>query len=337
MVPSKKLKTLYFGGGTPSLISENHLSAMIKKLKSVGFTFEKDHEVTIEINPGTLTEEKLKKYLQMGINRFSVGVQTFQDSHLKNCGREHSAEQTRQTLKLLKKHNLNFSADILFSLPHQTFDELKKDVEEVLHFDPAHVSAYFLTVPKNHKMSFHRPVEEEQIKMYEWIENSLKKKEIYKYEISNFSKKEKESKHNQLYWSDQAYWGIGLSSHSYFPQAGEWGVRFWNSKTMKDYEKTLDITHWKGFSKNQKEVLKKEEAMTDFFHMFLRTTKGVNTETMRHNFEKDLPEINKRLQGLLEERLLEEKFSEESLSQYCLTKKGQLLSNVVFQKLTFTE
>jgi oxygen-independent coproporphyrinogen-3 oxidase len=151
-----KLASLYFGGGTPSLIPAPFILSIISELANCGFEIDSDSEVTIEINPATVNEEKLDFYIKSGINRFSVGAQSFNDDLLKLCGRRHLAEDTRHTLRLLRERSLNYSFDLLFALPSQTLDQLKQDLDEVELFDPPHLSAYCLTVPSGHPMAKNR-------------------------------------------------------------------------------------------------------------------------------------------------------------------------------------
>jgi oxygen-independent coproporphyrinogen-3 oxidase len=210
------LDTIYFGGGTPSLIEASLIVSLISELEKRGFGRSPGAEVTIEINPATVDEKKLEVYLQHGINRFSVGAQTFDDRLLKRVKREHNAEQTLQTLKLLKKYDLNFSFDILFALPTQTKDGLLRDLEIAVELGAKHISPYCLTVPSGHPLSKARPSEDDQVEMFNMIRDRLEERGYSQYEISNFAIPGFESRHNNLYWSDDEYWGLGLSAHSYY-------------------------------------------------------------------------------------------------------------------------
>jgi oxygen-independent coproporphyrinogen-3 oxidase len=134
------LDTVYFGGGTPSLLPAASIVSILNSLANFGFTTGPQTEITIEINPATISVEKMDAYLKAGINRFSVGAQTFDDKLLKSVNREHTARQTRDTLALLQSYKVNFSFDILFGLPGQTVEGLKQDLDEVLRIQPAHVS-----------------------------------------------------------------------------------------------------------------------------------------------------------------------------------------------------
>nr|HPI40574.1 radical SAM family heme chaperone HemW [Pseudobdellovibrionaceae bacterium] len=231
----QELTSIYFGGGTPSLIEPFLLKKIMDEVFSVGFTKNNKTEITIEINPATLTDLSLEQYLNAGFNRFSVGAQTFNDRHLKNLGREHNVEDTLQTLGLLKKYKTNFSLDLLFAIPHQTMTELKHDIDQALDINPSHISTYCLTLQEGHPLNQNRPMDEDQIEMFNEIHTNLSENSYSRYEISNYSLSEKESQHNLLYWTDQEYWGVGLGAHSYAKPTPN-GVRFWNDRGIKKYE-----------------------------------------------------------------------------------------------------
>lgn len=330
-----EIKTLYFGGGTPSLIDPQHILAICNELANSGFTFTKDAERTIEINPATLTEEKLDFYQRAGINRYSVGAQTFNDKLLKVCGRKHSAADTRSTLQQLASRNLNYSFDLLFALPGQTIEDLDIDLEEVIELGPNHLSAYCLTVPESHPMSQGRAPEGDQVAMFNLIESRLKDIGMYKYEISNFATPGYESRHNQAYWNDSNYWGIGLSSHSYNRDLGPFGTRFWNPKSLTEYEKQVDARGEKWAEVlpiDQFEVLRAHESLTDFCHIHLRTSEGLPKAALRQKFTPALvEEAEMRLASLVRQKLLA-----DTDAAWKLTTEGQLISNKVFEKLTFS-
>jgi oxygen-independent coproporphyrinogen-3 oxidase len=333
--------TIYFGGGTPSLFEPPLILAILDELAKAGFrwargpeselapehTSEHTSELTIEIDPATIDEAKLNAYLEMGLNRFSVGAQSFNDRLLSMSGRKHSSQDTIDLLTLLKRYDVNYSFDLLFALPTQTKAELDRDVQLALDFSPSHLSAYCLNVPEGHKLSFNRPLEDEQVEMFDLIESRLGSAGIKKYEISNFAKPGAESKHNMLYWQDQPYWGLGLSSHSYLPAAGEFGTRFWNHRAMKKYADQIDGVE--PVEDAQKEVLLKYQSLTDFLHTGLRPINGLDENALRLKF--GLPtELSQRLKELCSRGLLE-----KTAGGWALTRKGRLLANIVFEKLTF--
>ncbi len=331
----REIDTLYFGGGTPSLVDPQHIVDICDELANAGFTFKTSSERTIEINPATISEEKLCIYLKAGINRFSVGAQTFDDALLKMCGRKHSAQDTRDTLRLLQKYGLNYSFDLLFALPGQTLAGLKEDLREVGEFSPPHLSAYCLTVPEGHPMSGGRPPEGEQVDMFAMIEDGIRAFGLYKYEISNFAKPGYESRHNTAYWNDSDYWGIGLSSHSYARTEGLFGTRFWNPKSLHAYAEQVALAapDWKTLlPPGQREELRQHESLTDFCHMHLRMERGLSLESLRQKFPPaTLTQVFPRLERLVLGGLLQ--IQNEGWN---LTGRGQLISNKVFEELTFS-
>ena len=332
------LKTIYFGGGTPSLIPAELIVDLISTLSKFGYQTGPQTEITIEINPATVDERKLDVYLQSGVNRFSVGAQSFSDRLLKMVNREHNAQQTKDTLALLRKYNLNFSFDVLFALPTQTLDELRADVETAVDLGAKHISPYCLTVPEGHPLSKNRPLEEDQIEMFNIIHQNLVAQKFTRYEISNYSTLGFESKHNLLYWTDQDYWGLGLSAHSYMKSSSStpnWGARFWNLSNFDLYDQeisqNLQIKNLQSFPEKQVEVLEKHQSLTDFCHTALRLNTGLDLDDVRHKFgHKDANIVQNLAQSLVPHNLLH-----SSARGFVLTDHGILVSNQVFEKFTF--
>lgn len=331
------LDTIYFGGGTPSLLPAHLIVSIINELGRYGFTTRPDTEITIEINPATVDPKKLDIYLEAGINRFSVGAQTFDDKLLKMVRREHSAKQTLETLELLRSRNLNFSFDILFALPGQTLDGLKKDVAIAIEQGAKHISPYCLTVPDGHPLSKGRAVDDEQVEMFEVIASELTTRGFQQYEISNFALPGYESRHNLLYWTDRPYWGIGLSAHSYAPEH-KWGARFWNINSINEYEKqviaqTGRLLTLESFPSEQIEFLEKHQTLTDFCHTSLRLMKGLSIPDLRLKFDSDIVYKVESLAKPLADKGLLEKLNDH----WRLTAQGIVLSNKVFEVFTFLE
>lgn len=327
----RQIASLYFGGGTPSLVQAELIVATIHELANAGFALTANSEVTIEINPKTMDQEKFATYQKAGINRFSVGAQTFNDALLKTCGRKHNADDTRETLTFLKKSGANYSFDLLFALPGQTLRDLEKDLSEVVKYAPPHLSAYCLTVPESHPMAQGRAPEDEQIAMFDLIEQNLNTIGVKKYEISNFAKPGFESRHNLRYWSDQSFWGLGVSAHSYDAKNN---LRYWNPKNLDTYIRQAFEAPTGDFPlgflpASQQEWLKPHEQMTDFCHMYLRTMAGLPIGALRKKF-LDVSPILPRLEGLTRRGLLE-----YLNGAWRLTREGVLLSNQVFAELTF--
>ncbi|MFN8791301.1 MAG: radical SAM family heme chaperone HemW [Bdellovibrionales bacterium] len=332
--PPRLLDTIYFGGGTPSLVEPQNILQMIEGLEKLGFRRSPETEITLEINPATLNVGKMESYLKMGINRFSVGAQTFDNSLLKKVRREHSAQQTEETLAFLKPYGVNYSFDLLFALPGQTREGLARDLERVLTFEPPHVSPYCLTVPAENPLSKGRPDDDQQVAMFEQIAGVLKAAGYQQYEISNFCRPGFESRHNQLYWQDQEWWGLGLSSHSYW-KGSPWGLRFWNPRSIHDYE-----THVRGLSELESplalspalyEDLQRHQAMTDYCHTSLRTSDGLHFHKLRSKFDEQAEqEVRSRAEPLVKRGWLT-----PTETGFRLSEEGIVLSNQVFLEFTF--
>jgi oxygen-independent coproporphyrinogen-3 oxidase len=256
---------------------------------------------------------------------------------LKSIGREHDTEDTIATLSLLQSRRVNYTFDLLFALPKQTLKQLDRDLDHVLDFGPNHISAYCLTVPDSHPLAKSRLIEEEQIQMFELIRRRLHKQGLFQYEISNFSKKGYESRHNLLYWNDQPYWGIGLSAHSY-TLFSKWGERFWNHSNIKKYEKNmlnLKEVPCKSIiasrSNEDFEIIEEHQSLTDYCHTFLRTMMGLRRSELEAKFGVSrLQIVENNLEILYKQKLV----NFES-GCWSLTEKGILLSNQVFSRVTF--
>ncbi len=340
-VPTKKIDTIFFGGGTPSLIDPVLINDIFEALKKHDFEISENCEITLEINPKTITQESLESYLSTGFNRFSVGAQSFNQKHLKTCGRIHTEKDTLDTLELLKSKNTNFSLDLLYALPQQKLEELKEDLKIIGEIDPPHISTYCLTVPTSNPLAKNRPPENEQINMSEEIHSFLNNRGYSQYEISNYAKPGYESVHNNIYWSGDHFLGLGVSAHSYFNSSfiRPNGLRFWNTKNLLDYEQSLsgapkgawnpadkEFFDFQGF-----ELLNANESLTDYCHMRLRTMRGISRDSLKSLFPNKINEIESRFKKLEGSNLL----NSES-KNVTLTKKGKDLLNVVLQELTFT-
>ena len=324
------LKTIYFGGGTPSLVPAELLIGVLQQLRSAGFHWTSDCEITLEINPATVDTRKMDLYLRAGFNRFSVGAQTFNDLLLKSVHREHNAQQTRETLRLLQERSVNYSFDLLFALPGQSLDILQSDLDEVLFFRPSHVSPYCLTVPEGHVLSAGRPEEEDQVQMFAEIHKTLTQAGYDRYEISNYAVVGKESRHNLLYWTDQSYWGLGLSAHSYLQPNS---MRFWNPSAIGVYDDQIR-RNWKSptlLPSSQRENLEIHQSLTDFCHTSLRLQRGLQRDELRLKFGYEiLAKLDPLIQQVSSEGLLQ-----STTEGWTLTEKGVLLSNQVFGIFTF--
>ena len=332
-IADRNLRSIYFGGGTPSLIPAKWIISIIKHIEKY-FSFHPNIEISIEINPGTLNEKSLYMYQSAGINRFSVGVQTFQDNLLKLFNREHSSKQTRETLELLVKNNVVFSTDLLFALNYQSVNDLQKDLKLILSYTPHHISSYYLTLPAHHSLQKNRPSESVQLQMFHRIESYLKKEGFDHYEISNFALKGFYSRHNLTYWSDKNYWGLGLSSHS-FLKINNQRIRFWNPKSLKLYSNQVKQESrpfpFSALPETQKEILTLSEALTDFCHTALRTRWGIQQEKLKAAFGHTISEL------VLEKlkTLQKKNWIKKEGKRWSLPASSWIISNYIFKEVTF--
>lgn len=329
---SREIESIYFGGGTPSLLDVRLLERVILSITK-HFKVSKDIEITIEVNPGTINSEKINEYLSIGVNRFSLGIQTFSDPLLKLCGREHSSEDSRRNLDEMNKKELNFSCDLLFALPHQTDLDVQKDLKEMLSYDPPHISTYCLTIPSGHPLQTNRPSDSHQISIFKMIEETLLKNSYIQYEISNFSKPSFISKHNHAYWNDKEFWGLGLSSHSYLKDH-TYGVRFWNPRNMQAYKEQVNLSHmsrrpFSDLPQSQVEILSEKEALSDFCHTALRTNTGCKKQDLAQKFgSRACSALRSKLEPHIKRGLIE-----ETQQAWLLSFDGRMLSNEVFRSL----
>ncbi len=207
-----ELKTIYIGGGTPSLWGGGGISFLIEELRKSSILITSDTEFTLELNPGAWDERSIHELIKLGVNRFSVGVQSLNQGILKKLDRIHTLEDVYKTLDLLKSLNVNYSVDFMLGLPGFQQRDLFQEIDEVMKYKPSHISSYILTVSKNYIHSGKLPGDDFIANEYLSFVNYLKKYEFSQYEVSNFSKKGKESKHNLQYWMSNSVAALGPSA-----------------------------------------------------------------------------------------------------------------------------
>jgi oxygen-independent coproporphyrinogen-3 oxidase len=318
--------SVYIGGGTPNLLPPYYIEVILKSVFKY-YKLVDDCEITIEMNPGLITEEKLEIYKVNGINRVSIGLQAFQNRLLKYIGRIHTIEEFLENYELVKKFFDNINIDLMYALPTQTFKEWQETLKEVVKLQPTHISTYSLILEPN--TSFYKlyekgqlPVvdEEKEISMYHWGIEFLKEKGYHHYEISNFALPTFECRHNILYWQCKNYLGFGAGAHSYMED-----VRYSNIEGTKDYIK--GILERKSAVK-EKIKLTKQDKMAEFMFLGLRMTKGVCDKDFKKIFDVSLFEIYKKvIQKYLKEGLI--KVDNECVK---LTERGIDVSNVIFEE-----
>lgn len=325
--------TIYIGGGTPSYLESRMIVDFLVKLKQKlqgnNTPFEKI-EITIEVNPGTVTMEKLQDYKNAGINRLSIGLQSTNDRLLKQIGRIHTYQDFLNSYKMANKVGFkNINVDLMLGLPNQSIQDLKNSIEQVNLLQPNHISVYSLIVEEGTKLKklidegkLTLPDEELERQMYWYVKNKLEQNGYNHYEISNFAKKGKESKHNQNCWKQKQYIGLGLAAHSYVSE-----IRYSNTENVETY---LQNIHDGKLEKNRiiQERQNLEDTQKEFMMLGLRMIEGISICDFKEKFGTNplylfRNEIN---------RLVSEGLIEVDLDRIRLTNRGLDLANVVFEE-----
>ncbi len=364
-------KTLYIGGGTPTVLSSKTLSDLINHIFS-NLSFAEGYEATIELNPGTIDSEKLQAIRssginpvpqqgyrinpepqngngvnpelqkEYGVNRINIGVQSFNDSELNFLGRLHSSKDAEQAVYLSKDAGFeNLGIDLIYGIPGQNIDSWKRTLEKTLSLKPRHISAYELTVEQGTSLyekiktdKLKRPEEEKIIEMYEYTIDYLKAEGFVHYEISNFAMPDYFCMHNLNYWDRGEYYGIGLGAHSFIK-----GKRFYNTDNLKGYIKALSEDK---SPVKETEDITEDKASSETIFLGLRKTEGINLKNFSETYSKDILTLyQKEIKELQEAGLIEiegsncsNRSSSNNTEPYVrLTRKGLLLSNEVFIKL----
>lgn len=282
----EKIETIYFGGGTPSILEARELTDI---LESVHKQFEvlPNAEVTLEANPENISETTLMNWKSMGINRLSVGIQSFYDAELKWMNRLHTSEQAIQCLQLIEKAGFdNFSADLIYGSPLLSDEQWLSNVENLLAFSVPHVSAYALTVEEKTKLAYliktgksSATDAEKQARQFEILCETLEKKGFQHYEISNFAKHGFESVHNKSYWEGKPYYGLGPGAHAYDGK----NKRRWNIANNALYISSIA----QGIIPFEEEVLTTTQQINEMIMIRLRTSSGLDIEAFKTTFGND--------------------------------------------------
>ena len=276
--------TVYIGGGTPSFVHEKYIVGLLKRIKET-LNLTESPEITIEINPKTLSEEKFKAYKKAGINRFSVGLQAGDDEELKRLNRIHTAKDFLETCKILKGENL--SADVLIGLHNQTNDDLKKTLTLAISGGVKHISMYALTVEPctpiyTDYLNGELPSDDEVRDLYDFGVNFLKENGFFRYEVSNFAQNGYRSKHNLNYWKRGEYIGFGVAASSFIGER-----RFTNSFSITEYINAIILGK---FPEIASDDIGKEDAEFEKIMLALRTADGLNVNEFNVKFKEDFKE-----------------------------------------------
>jgi len=281
----RKFTTIFFGGGTPSLLAPHEIEEIIFQLKN-NFTVSKDAEITLETNPGTVDKEKLKDFLKAGINRISIGIQTFDDEELKFLTRIHNKQTAIETVWLAKEVGFkNISLDLIFNLPKQTKEKWMLNLQTAIALPITHLSAYSLILERGtilNKLVLDKKVvlqdEDYDAELYEMTIEFLNRNNFVQYEVSNFALKGFECRHNLAYWQYKNYLGFGTSAHSFVN-----GKRWWNYSPLKFY---VDSVTQKENAVIGEEILSEQQMKEEFIMLALRS-KGLNVNEFNEKFGLD--------------------------------------------------
>lgn len=323
--------TIFFGGGTPSILSGSQMRRIMEAVKA-NFDIAEDAEISMEANPGTVTKEKLECYRQAGINRISFGLQSADDEELKLLGRIHTWEEFLESFQLARECGFdNINVDLISAIPKQTLESWESSLRNVIALEPEHISAYSLIVEEG--TPFYEkygegaecevllPSEEDERQMYHCTEALLREAGYHRYEISNYAKPGRECRHNLGYWERKNYLGIGLGASSLIDN-----VRYKNTECLEDYiQWSCELNK----IQKEREILSKAEQMEEFIFLGLRKMEGISKKLFQNTFGMTLEQCyGKNIQNMIEKGLL---VMEEDVLK--LTKAGIDISNYVFTEL----
>lgn len=324
------LASIYFGGGTPSLLQPLQLAALLGKID--GQTgMQKGAEITIEANPGTVDKFSLKGYRNAGFNRISLGIQSFDDRFLECLGRVHTVGQSRQAFRDAREAGFkNISIDLIHSLPGQTLDQWRSELLHAIKLSPEHISIYGLTVEEGTPFARTYPADSPELTdddlsadMFELADELLTESSFEHYEIANYARPGYRSEHNSGYWKRDGYLGLGVAAHS-FLQDG-YGVRFSNPDNLEDYRK--EITSGQ-MTRVDEQILSKDDAMAEYMYLGLRLSEGVH----HHDFERVFGRSLESVYGSTMTSLANLGLLTQNTGRFNLTLRGMLLSNQVFSR-----
>lgn len=327
-VEAYEVSTIFFGGGTPSILRGDQIEKIMDEIRKA-FELADDVEITVEMNPGTVTEEKLVAYKKAGINRLSIGLQSVHDEELRLLGRIHTFEEFLYSYELARKVGFkNINIDLISAIPGQTVESWEESLRTVIALKPEHISAYSLIIEEG--TPFYEkyggsagenllPTEDEEREIYWRTKKILKEAGYERYEISNYAKPGYECRHNVGYWERTPYLGFGIGAASLYEE-----TRHANPSDLKVYSECLS-------EKFRAERLSVEEQMEEFMFLGLRMMKGISKEKFAAEFRVDIEEVY----GTQIEKLKSLELLEENGDRIYLTEKGIDVSNAVFVEFMF--
>jgi oxygen-independent coproporphyrinogen III oxidase len=327
----RTVQSIFFGGGTPSTFQPQSIGRILEKTSAV-LSIDSQCEITLEANPGTVDRQKFFGYRECGVNRISIGVQSFQPRLLKFLGRIHSADDAKKALEVVTMASFdNFSLDLIYANPGQTLGQLEADLETALSFLPPHLSAYNLTfeegTPFHHELRsgrVHPLGEDDEITMGGLIEERLGTAGLQRYEISNYARSGFHSRHNVNYWNSGDYLGLGAGAHSYtaVKQNGFYGRRWWNEKNPARYMNNVQST---GAAVVGREDTDLHTAAGEFMFSGLRLIDGVSSAAFERRFGQKPTQFFPQITDWVNDGLMEER-----AARLRLTSRGLMLANSLF-------
>lgn len=299
------VSSIYIGGGTPSCLDNYYIRDLLSCIYK-NFAVKNSAEITLEINPNSVDQTKIREYIMSGINRFSIGLQSISAKVLKSMGRTHSLADYKKTVDIIREFGVkNISTDIIIGYPNQKLIDVKETINYLIKLGIPHISAYMLQVEKGTKLkklvdngSLGVPDDDTVVKMYDTVVDILTKNGYKRYEISNFAKPTYESYHNKVYWKRKDYLGVGLAAHSYID-----GTRFANTENLTEYNEKLEksFTIPTKYSKTLTTEEKKEEAVM----LSLRTSDGLDLDAYKNEFgENFLAKKKDKIAELIKNKFL---------------------------------
>lgn len=327
---TRSLESVYFGGGTPSLLKPVLLAKLLTEI-SVQFGLLEGAEITLEANPGTVDFGTLKKFRDAGFNRISLGVQSFDDRFLRSLGRIHTSEQSRRTYLAARQAGFNnISIDLIHSLPDQSLDQWRLELQRACDLAPEHISIYGLTIEEGTPFAAIYPADSPQLAdedlsadMFELADDLLTAAGFEHYEIANYARPGFQSRHNSGYWKHDGYLGLGVAAHSFLLEGN--GVRYSNPTSLEEYRQGVLAGQLK---RVEEQRLTERDALSEHLFLGLRLAAGVSFSGFEHKFGRSLASVYGTViadcdkLGLIHQ-------SETSIS---LTRRGMLLSNQVFSR-----
>ena len=332
------ITTIYVGGGTPSVIPSKNIKDLLynikEKIKENKTNWE-DIEITLEVNPGTVDKKKLEEYKKAGVNRLSIGLQSANNKLLKEIGRIHTFEEFLKTYNIAKQVGFkNINVDLMIGLPNQTIEDVKQSLTQIIKLNPTHVSVYSLIVEENTKMEkminsnkLKLPNEELERQMYWYVKNTLELNKYNHYEISNFSKKGKESKHNLNCWEQKEYIGLGVAAYSYLNN-----IRYGNTSSLEKYIEIKKFIDKKELEEEEIRIIDEIQNLDDrkkeYMLLGLRKIEGVSIQKFKEKYiDNPIFLFRKELEKLVNEKLLV--IDGDNIK---LTNKGLDFANIVWEE-----